>query len=153
MFESFKDFLDSLAPQREADPAALERQLRLAVAVLLAEVMRDEDGVTPAERDAATAALRRHFGLEEAQLQELLQVAEKTVRGANDFFQFTSVLNERFSREQRIQVIEEMWRVAYADGHLGALENSVIARVADLLHVTHGEYIAAKMRVKEEGAL
>ena len=149
MFESFKEFLDALAPQAPADPAALERQLRLAVAVLLAEVMRDEGGVMPPERDAAMAALRRHFGLEEAELSELLQLAEKTVRGANDFFQFTSVLNERFSREQRIQVIEEMWRVAYADGHLGALENSVIARVADLLHVTHGEYIAAKLRARD----
>lgn len=152
MFESFKQFFDELAPQAHEDPQAGEQRLRLAVAVLLAEVMRDDDGITPEEREAVLAALRRQFALDGPQLEQLLALAQQTLRGASDFYQFTSVLNERFSRDQRIQVIEAMWRVAYADGHLSALENSVISRVADLLHVTHGEYIAAKVRVQRENA-
>ena len=150
MFESFRHFIDELAPQPQESPQAGEERLRLAVAVLLAEVMRDDDGITPEEREAVLAALRRQFALDGPQLEQLLALAQQTLRGASDFYQFTSVINERFSRDQRIQVIEAMWRVAYADGHLGTLENSVISRVADLLHLTHGEYIAAKVRVQQE---
>lgn len=152
MFDSFKQFFDEIAPQAPEDPQAGEQRLRLAVAVLLAEVMRDDGGITPEKRDSVLAALSRHFALDGSELEQLLGLAQRTLRGANDFYQFTSVLNERFSRDQRIQVVEEMWRVAYADGHLGALENSVIARVSDLLHLTHGEYIAAKVRVQQENA-
>ncbi|MCY1383643.1 Tellurite resistance protein TerB [compost metagenome] len=48
-----------------------------------------------------------------------------------------------------MRVVEAMWQVAYADDHLDAHENHVISKVAGLLHVTHGEYIAAKMRARE----
>ena len=150
MFKSFKQFFDELAPQAPENPQAGEQRLRLAVAVLLAEIMRDEDGITPEERQAVLAALRRQFALDGPELEQLLGLAQQTLGRANDFYQFTSVINERFSRDQRIQVVEAMWRVAYADGHLGALENSVISRVSDLLHLTHGEYIAAKVRVQQE---
>ncbi|HEY8049731.1 MAG TPA: TerB family tellurite resistance protein [Ramlibacter sp.] len=148
MFGSLREFFDDIAGPPRTDPAADEQRLRVAVAVLLVEVMRAEDGVTAQEREAVTAALGNHFGAG-GQLEQLVVLAQEASRTANDFFQFTNTLNERFSRDQKIQVIEEMWRVAYADGHLGTLENSVIARVSDLLHVTHGEYIAAKVRAQE----
>ena len=68
---------------------------------------------------------------------------------SNDFFAFTSTLNDRFSHEQKVRIIEFMWQVAYADGNVTADENHLISKVAGLLHVTHGEYIAAKMRARE----
>ena len=57
-----------------------------------------------------------------------------------------------FDQAQKGRVVEYMWQVAYADGHLDAHENHLISKVAGLLHVTHGEYIAAKLRAKEERA-
>ncbi len=49
---------------------------------------------------------------------------------------------------QKLQIVEAMWQVAYADGHLQANEQHTLWRVADLLHVPHGAYINAKMRAK-----
>jgi len=46
-------------------------------------------------------------------------------------------------------VIELMWQVAYADAALGAHEQHVLRRIAELLHVPHGDYIAAKMRARD----
>lgn len=62
---------------------------------------------------------------------------------------FTSLMNDQFTQAQKIQVVEFMWQVAYADGTLDANENHLISKIAGLLHVTQGEYIAAKMRAKE----
>ena len=62
-------------------------------------------------------------------------------------------MNDRFTHAKKIQVVEFMWQVAYADDTLDANENHLISKVAGLLHVTHGVYIAAKMRVKEDARL
>ena len=62
-------------------------------------------------------------------------------------------MNAQFTQAQKIQVVEYMWQVAYADGHLDAHENHVISKVAGLLHVTHGEYIAAKLHAKQAAGL
>ena len=95
------------------------------------------------------AALRQKFSLADEELSRLVELAEQTARTASDFHQFTSVINDGFSQEQKIRIVEYMWRVAYSDGHLDAHENHLISKVAGLLHVTHGEYISAKLRAKE----
>ena len=79
--------------------------------------------------------------------------AEQLALHANDYFSFTSLMNDRFTQDQKIQVVEFMWQVAYADGALDANENHLISKIAGLLHVTHGEYISAKMRAKESAQL
>jgi len=125
------------------------RELQLATAVLLVEVMRSDADVTAVERAATVAALRKTFVLNDDELARLLAQAEHTAKSANDYFRFTSAMNDEFSQAQKIQVVEYMWQVAYADGHLDANENHLISKIAGLLHVTHGDYIAAKLYAKE----
>lgn len=150
MFRAFKDLLDSLAaPVPTARGASPAHELALATAVLLVEVMRAEPTLGEAERVAVADGLRAHFPLADDELAALVALAHDTARTASDFHQFTSRLNARFSTEDKIRMVESMWRVAYADGHLDAHENHLISRVAQLLHVTHGQYIAAKLRAKE----
>ena len=76
--------------------------------------------------------------------------AEQTAKGANDYFSFSSLMNDSFTQEQKIQVVGFMWQVAYADGSIDENENHLISKIAGLLHVKHGDYIAAKMRAKED---
>lgn len=153
MLKSLKSLFDSLLPPPGAMAAAdtAEHQLQLATAVLLVEVMRADTTLADSERDAVIAALRREFALSADQLQQLIALAHQRSRSATDFHAFTSELNERFSDEQKLRVVEAMWQVAYADGHLEAHEQHVLWRVADLLHVPHGAYIGAKMRAKNGG--
>ncbi len=127
--------------------------LQLATAMLLVEVMRSDANSNPAERTAAVAALRHRFALTDEELQRLLAKAEHSAKDNNDYFRYTSAMNEQFTQAQKIQVVEYMWQVAYADGHLDAHENHVISKVAGLLHVTHGEYIAAKLHAKQAAGL
>ena len=152
MLRALKDLFDSFAPP-VATPEEEERKLQLAMAVLLVEVMRAEPGIQPAERAAVMAALQRKFPLAPDELARLVDLAEQKSRGANDFFAFTSTLNDRFGQPQKIRIVEQMWQVAYADGDIGANENHLISKVAGLLHVTHGEYIGAKLRAKEAAGL
>ena len=147
MLRTLKDLFDAVlapAPTREARAHSLE----LATAVLLVEVMRADPQLGEPERDAVVQALRGRFALAQDEMDRLIDLAHEHSRSASDFQQFTAVLNERLGTDEKVQVVESMWRVAYADGHLDAHENHLIARVADLLHVTHGQYIAAKLHAK-----
>ena len=141
LFESFT------APAQS--PQALAHQLQLATAVLLIEVMRAEPGIQAAERQAVALALRARFGLSDDEVARLVELAGETAKKAEDFFRFTSVINDQFDHAQKIQMIENMWQVAYSDAILDANEQHVISKIAGLLHVTHGEYIAAKLHAKQ----
>ncbi len=153
MFRNLKDLFDNLtasltAPSHAQTPAALEHTLQLSTAVLLVEVMRADPTLQDSERDAVLNALRRKFALSDDELQRLLEMAHETARTAYDYQRFTGLMNERFTQAQKIAVVEAMWEIAFADHHLDANEHHVISKVAGLLHVTHGEYIAAKLHAQ-----
>ena len=139
MFQSFKDFLTEITHAPQADsPAENAQRVQLAAAVLMVEV----------ERAAALAALRRRFDLAPEALGALLDQAQDSARSAYDYQQFTSRINDAFGHDDKVRLVEALWQIAYADAHLDASENHAINKIAGLLHVTHGEYIAAKMRAK-----
>jgi uncharacterized tellurite resistance protein B-like protein len=153
MLRALRDFLASLSTMGSASPAEEEHRLQLATAVLLVEVMRAEPQTRPGEREAVLGALRSRFSLSADELERLVALAQETARTANDFFAFTSTLNDRFGHPQKVHIVELMWQVAYADGDLADHEQHLISKVAGLLHVTHGEYIAAKLHARQAAGL
>lgn len=154
MLSPFKTLLTQFFMPSDS-PSALDEthSLQLATAALLAEVMRSDANISAEERAATLSALRRQLALSDAELAKLMAQAEHSAKTSNDYFQFTSAMNEHFTQPQKIQVVELMWQVAYADGHIDANEHHLISKIAGLLHVTHGEYIAAKMHAKEAAQL
>jgi uncharacterized tellurite resistance protein B-like protein len=151
MLKAIRDFFDQhigLATTPEDDT----RRLQLATAALLVEVVRGDGDIAPAEREALLAAVSDRFGVPATEAAELVELAEQQARLANDYYQFTSLINRQFTQPQKVRVIELMWQVAYADATLSAHERHVLRKVADLLHVPHGDYIAAKMRAKATAA-
>lgn len=152
MLKTLKDLFDCLLPAPPgavAAPATEEHRLQLATAVLLVEVMRADSSFGAAERQAVQAALIEKFGLATDEADRLAELAEATARQATDLFSFTSQLNTHFSMEQKLRMVELMWRVAYADGHLADHERHTLWRVADLLHVPQGAYVLARQRARE----
>jgi uncharacterized tellurite resistance protein B-like protein len=113
--------------------------------------MRADTSFRPSERAAVQAALRECFALSDDEAGRLSELAEAKARDATDLFSFTSRIDQQFEMPQKVRMVEHMWRVAYADGHLGEHERHVLWRVADLLHVPKGAYVHARMRAKEQG--
>ena len=148
MLKSIRDYFDRNIGAQSA-PAAERHSVELATAALLVEVVRSDADIAPNEQQAVLRAVRERFGLSDEEAQTLFRLAEDEVRTANDYYQFTSLINRHFDQQRKQHVIELMWQVAYADSELAAHENHVLRRIAELLHVTHGDYIAAKMRARD----
>ncbi|BAL25654.1 TerB family tellurite resistance protein [Azoarcus sp. KH32C] len=149
MLRTLNDLFRSLFDASPEDEAFGEHQLRLATAVLLVEVMRSDSEVLAEEREAVLAALRDKFALNDDEVARLFELAQAKSDEAIDLHQFTSQLNKSFSPEQKLHVIELLWRVALADDHLSAHENHLMRRLGDLLYIPHADYIAAKQRARE----
>ena len=122
--------------------------IEVATAALLVETVRLDGEIDASERAAAHRAVRAKFGLGEAEAATLIRLAEDEARDATGYYQFTSLINRQFSAEQKERVIELMWQVAYADEALSAHEQHVVRKIAELLHVPHRAYIAAKLRAR-----
>lgn len=151
MLKTLKDLFECLLPPApDALLADSEHALQLATAVMLVEVMRADPSFHADEREAVLAALRDKFALGEDEAARLTELAEVAAQQATDLFAFTSRINERFEMPQKLRMIEHMWRVAYADGHLSAHERHVLWRIADLLHVPQGAYVHARLRAEAQ---
>lgn len=148
MLKAIRDFFEQhIGPTAAQVPEA--HRLPLATAALLVEVVRGDGAIAPAEREAMLAAIGGRFALAPQEAAALVELAEQESRLANDYYQFTSLINRSFSPAEKLRVIELMWQLAYADAALSAHEQHVIRKVAELLHVPHGDYIAAKMRARD----
>lgn len=147
MLAALRDFFE----RHIEAPAAGEARhtLELATAALLVEVVRLDRGVDAAERAVVLRAVREKFGLAPAEAEALVGLAEAEAAQATDYYQFTSLINQRFGQAQKERIVELMWRVAYADAELSAYEQHTIRKVADLLHVPPSAYIAAKLRARD----
>ena len=132
------------------DPREQERARNLAVAALLVEVLRADHEFVAGERRQVVESIRGILGLDTAQCEDLLADAERQVDGAHDLHQFTSRLNRSLSHDEKLRLVEQLWRVAQADAVVHKYEEHLIRRVADLLHVSHREFIAAKLRSSSE---
>lgn len=148
MLRTIRSLFDSVAAKVEV-PARDPHALQLATAVLLIEVMRADAEVGDEERTAISAALRERFALSDDELPRLLELAAQTATDAYDFQRFTSQLNKSLDAEEKVRIIEYLWQVALADGHLSAHENHLMRKVAALLYISHGDYVAAKMRAQQ----
>ncbi len=150
MLKSLKELFDKLSPLAAAtDPRAEEHALQLATAVMLVEVMRSDATFHDDEREAVLAALQEKFALDADEAHDLSERAHETARQATDLFAFTSRINEHFDMSRKLRMIELMWAVAYADGHLADHERHVMWRVADLLHIPKGAYAHARIRARD----
>jgi uncharacterized tellurite resistance protein B-like protein len=128
-------------------PRPREDELHLAAAVLLVEAASMDDAFDTAERGRVEGLLRQRFGLDEQSARELLALAEQRAADSVEWQGYTRVIKERLDQEQRIEMLEMLWEVAYADGVLHDYEASLLRRITGLLYVADRESGEARKRV------
>ena len=154
MIASIKDFFNQfIEPGVGQSEVGAEKALQIATAALLIEMMRMDNTVSDVERDSVANTLHQMFNLDAGQLKTLLDLAEYEAKQASGYHQFTSLINKGFNADQKNRIIENLWYVAMADGHLDAHETHLMRKIANLLHVRHSDYVTAKQKARQRANL
>lgn len=137
-----------LAFFQEKEEEAEAHKPELAAAALLVEIMNADDSLSDKESESIKSILYDTLFITAEVADELLATAKKQVHQANDLFQFTEVINKSYSYEEKVNLVESLWKVAYSDQQLDKYEEHMIRRIADLIYVSHGDFMQTKSRIK-----
>jgi uncharacterized tellurite resistance protein B-like protein len=122
--------------------------LRLATAALFFEVIRADGVVDEAERRTMRAAIQSTFDVTPDEVDALVAEAEERSRRAVSLYEFTQVVDEGLGLDDKKRIVELLWLLAFADQRKDPLEEHLVRTVAGLLHVSHPDFIDAKIRAR-----
>jgi uncharacterized tellurite resistance protein B-like protein len=142
--------LDFLSGRETPTKTRSTDDLQHAIAALLIEAARMDENFDAAERTTIERLLAQRFALGAQAVKSLIEAAEQTVQHSTEFFPFTHQINDRLSEAERIEIIEMMWKVAYADGILDPYEDMLLRRIAGLIYVTDVDRGLARKRALED---
>ena len=149
MLDSIKSFFkSSMSPPAKAEATASRKDIRLAACALLVELAHADDEFTEEERKHLESAVQRQFGLDAAEAQKLLALAEQERKQAVDLWQFTNLIAENYSVGQKMVLAEIMWGVAHSDGKLAGREDYLMRKIFNLLRLEPGYLAEARKRAE-----
>ncbi|MCK9274374.1 MAG: TerB family tellurite resistance protein [Syntrophales bacterium] len=131
------------------EPASAH-DIAVAACALLLEMSGIDGAFTEAEKNRVLSLAKEMFTLSDEEAAVLIDTAERELEGSLDLWQFARMINTHYSREEKEMVVEMVWRIAYADGRLHAMEDHLVHKIADLLQLNHRQLIDAKIRVISE---
>lgn len=146
MINRIKSLLSGGAPAQDAAPGHSFVELQVAAAALLVEAAEMDANFGEAERQKIIDLVRARFELTEAEAESLLEIAGDKVANASQLYSFTRVVKDNFDHAERVELMEMLWEVVYADGALHHLEASLMRRVAGLIYVPDRESGEARKR-------
>ena len=138
-------------PEKESE-GSRQHRLRLAAAALLIETARSDFTQDASEQHTLEQLLTDALKLPQSEVHDLIVAAEERVDEATSLYEFTRVINDYYSAQQKLQLVSAMWVVAYADGNVDKYEEHLIRQVANLIYVPHQDYIQSKLEAGSDGA-
>jgi uncharacterized tellurite resistance protein B-like protein len=150
--------IETLKRMFAGQPAAqglLEKRepLELATAALLIELARSDFSESSTELDAIRQLLAKRFALAPDAVEKLLTDAGRRADDAVSLHEFTHRLNTELPQSEKLAILEMLWRVSHADGHIDKHEEQLIQRIAGLLHISDRDRVRLKLKVVMAGRL
>jgi uncharacterized tellurite resistance protein B-like protein len=122
----------------------------LAVCALFVEIAAIDGKLTQVERDRIVSILKSEYGLSNQDASELMRVSREQLKQSLDYWQFTNLINQNYTMDEKVRIIELLWKIVYTDGKLEQHEDYLMKKLSSLLEIPHSEFIAAKLRVKKK---
>ena len=124
-----------------------EHDIRVATCALFVEIARIDEKFTEAEMNSIVSILKKRYSLSPEHADALITEAERELEKSVDLWQFARLINENHSNEEKIKIIETLWRIVYVDGKMDQYEHYLMNKLQNLLRLSHHQLIAAKLKV------
>ncbi|HIF51109.1 MAG TPA: TerB family tellurite resistance protein [Thiotrichaceae bacterium] len=149
MINNIKSYFEELFQKETEDKSSHKNTIELATAVLMIEISLADDHIHDEERREINNVLHKNFNLQQDEIDELIALAEEEVDHSISLYEFIRLLNDSLTMQEKINILENLWRVAYADSVIDKYEEYYIRKVADLLYIAHSDYIRSKLKAAE----
>ncbi len=149
MIDLIKKFFGKMTKNGSTGRGESFHDIRIATCALLLEMSQIDGDFSESERESILSTIRKDYHVSDEHATAILEAADEELRGNLDLWQFTSLINRNYTPEEKIEIIEMVWRIAYTDGKLDKHEDFLVHKLADLLHLTHRQLIDAKIKVRK----
>ena len=149
MINKIKDLITKFNTKEETTEESSSNLLDNACAALLVEIAFADKDFDETEKTSLKQSLIETYALDESDIEEIIKDAEETVSESTSLYGYTRVVNDEFEYEDKLSLLKNLWKVAYADGNLDKYEEHLIRKISDLIHISHTDYINIKLEIRD----
>lgn len=137
-------------PGENTESSTTDKKVQIATCALLIEMANADDNFTEVERKKIISAMQRTFDLSREYVDELIELSEERIKKSIDIYGFASTINQNFSKDEKFELLKNLWRLIYTDEALNMNEDHLIKKIGNTLNMEHSDIISAKLMVKKE---
>ena len=148
MINKIKELITKYGNKEEIEEESDLSKLNNACAALLVEIAFADKEFDETEKTSLKLTLMETYAIEEADIDEIIKDAENTVAESTSLYGYTRIVNDEFEYDDKLSLLKNLWKVAYADGNLDKYEEHLLRKISDLIHISHSDYINIKLEVR-----
>ncbi len=150
MFDLVKKILGDKTAQKTGSESNKVEDANIALCVLLLEAAHVDGECSDEEKEHVILTLTTQCGISREEIDVFIASGDKKRKDSVDIFRFTRYMNDNFTKDEKIEVMEAVWRIIHIDGRLEAHEDQFAHKLANLLRLTHKELIDAKIKARQQ---
>jgi len=127
--------------------------VELAYAALLIEVVKSDYEIDERESKKVLEILNKKLNSNYDDLHQIMELAKNKSDEATSLYEFTRLINDEYVYEEKVEMIESMWNIAFSDQRLDKYEDYLIRKIAELTYVSHSDFIKSKLKAKERSKI
>jgi len=149
MFKSIANFVQEKFRKDDSGNIDEQHVMHLASAALLLEVSRADFDIQDEELESIAKSLTKRFNFSKQEADSLIELARTEQDNHVSIHPFVTIINDGCTADEKKLLLEDLWRVAYADDKLDKYEEYQLRKIADLLYIPHSAFIQTKLKVIE----
>ena len=149
MINKIKDLITKFGKEEEIQEESNLTLLNNSCAALLVEIAFADKDFDETEKASLKQSLIETSAIDESVIEEIIRDAEDTVSERTSLYGYTSIVNSEFQYEDKLKLLRNLWKIAYADGYLDKYEEHLLRKISDLIHISHSDYISIKLEIRE----
>ena len=149
MINKIKDLITKFGKEEEIQKDSNLTLLNNSCAALLVEIAFADKDFDETEKASLKQSLIETYAIDESDIEEIIRDAEETVSESTSLYGYTSIVNTEFQYEDKLKLLRNLWKIAYADGYLDKYEEHLLRKISDLIHISHSDYISIKLEIRE----
>ena len=149
MINKIKDLITKFGKEEEIQEESNLTLLNNSCAALLVEIAFADKDFDETEKASLKQSLIETYAIGEPDIEEIIRDAEDTVSESTSLYGYTSIVNTEFQYEDKLKLLRNLWKIAYADGYLDKYEEHLLRKISDLIHISHSDYISIKLEIRE----